>query len=180
MWNAAIWNLREIMGSSFGKFHGGWECMRVIVSLSLPPYYLYKREKVLKDYLKEKLELEYAKAVKHGLGRKVYGLYISTAKAIEEGKRDLALKLLDVLHGYDISYSDEGFEFGGELEYKNCALVSLSEDFDLFFYIGFVEKEKIKKIYYSYDKTGKFIPQGALLDADVIENVYKNRFMAVA
>ncbi len=155
--------------------------MRIIVSLNLPPYHIYRREKALKDYLKEKLELEYSRVVKRGFGRKAYGLYISVAKAIEEGKRELALKLLDVMHSYDRRYGEDGFEFGGELECKNCALISLSEDFELFSQLGFIQKNGgVKKVYYRYDGFGKSIPQGALLDVNAIEKIYKSRFMAVA
>ena len=155
--------------------------MRIAVSLSLTPNPLYKRENVVKDYLREKLEVEYTKAVKQGFGRIIYGFYISAAKAIESGKKNLALKILDAMQRGADEFERAQFDFGGKFECNNCALVSVAEDMEILLRLEiFYRKNGIKKLYFNYDRSGRFVPKGAILDIDTIRKIYEMRFVAVA
>lgn len=157
--------------------------MRIAVSLNLTPFpiYKYKKEIAVKNYLKEKLELEYSRAIKKGFGRGTYGFYISAAKAIDSGKRDLALKILDAMKEKEYKIGQNQFNFEGEIECKNCALFSEAEDTEFLIRVYLFNKEnKIKKLYFNYDKYGRFIPRGALLDIETIKKICETRFVAVA
>ena len=155
--------------------------MRILVSLNFNPKILYKKDAALKGYLKEKLELEYSKAIKKGFKRKIYGLYISATKAINDGNKKLALRLLDEIRKSGFDYSQRDFEFGWDYKYENYALLSVAEDTELFLRLEKdVEKNGVRKLYVNYDKSGEYIPEGVLLDVDLLKEIYEKRFVAVA
>ncbi len=154
--------------------------MRIVTTLSFGPIKLEKRENKIIKYIGQQLEKSFSETVRNGrIDFKVYGTYNAVFTSLERGY--LLRSPINTLS--NTMPTEKKLEEGPtEFQYippcENCALLSSKEDEIVRKLLR--KKDSLHKIFYFYDKNGKLIAAGIIVNIHALQEALKESFIAVA
>ena len=169
---------------SHSRFESGAIGMRIAL-YTLPRIELPKKDKRISKYYRSQLEKLYSDFIKSGrIDRNFLDLYAKAVDHLESGNLSEFRRVFEELKNLSKPSEDKL-----NLDYNppcfNCALISISEgEYALkVTKLGFVNGNRdkyFKKIFFSYDFSGRLKITGGIVDIEILKEVFENSFAAVA